>query len=115
MKKLFILLFAALLFIPINAKADEKLKIYMFEAGDCPYCEAQMEYFKTLEGYDENFEVVRKELYVDHVDWKPGKDYDLGVTVADAFKNAGFEDASYEATPFVVISDVYAAAEIWMQ
>jgi len=94
----------------LNVKAAEKVKVYIFEAGGCPYCEAEIEYLKGLESYDEKFEIVQKELYVDHVDWAQGKDYQLGVAVANAFKNAGFENASYQGTPFVVISDLYAAA-----
>ena len=61
-----------------------------------------------LRSYGEKFEIVRKELYVDHVSWEPGKDYELGVKVANAFTEEGFEDASVHGTPFVVISNVYA-------
>ena len=91
-------------------KITKKVKVYLFEAGGCPYCEAEEEYLKSLSSYDKKFEIIKKELYVDHVDWEPGKDYELGQKVANAFKNAGFNDASYEATPFVVISNIYAAA-----
>ena len=70
----------------------------------------QEEYLKGLESYDKKFEIIKKELYIDHVDWQKGKDYDLGVKVANGFKKMGFEDASYQGTPFVVISDLYAAA-----
>lgn len=112
--KLFIMAIAFMFLIPlvsVNAEnKSEKVKVYMFEAGGCPYCEQQEEYFKGLDSYDKKFELIKKELYVDHVDWEPGKDYDLGVKVADAFKDAGFEDATYQGTPFVVISDLYAAA-----
>ncbi len=110
MKKIVVILFAVLLFIPATLFAEEKVKVYMFESGGCPYCEAEMEYLKKLSGYKKTFEVVKKELYVDHIDWKPGKDYNLGVEVANAFNEAGFKDASYTGTPFVVISDIYAAA-----
>ena len=109
MKKLLTVLFSLLLMIGV-VNAEEKVKVYMFEAGGCPYCEAQEEYLKGLEGYNKTFELVKKELYVDHVDWKQGKDYAIGKAVAEAFNEAGFEDASYEGTPFVVISDLYAAA-----
>jgi hypothetical protein len=54
--------------------------------------------------------LVKKELFIDHVNWEKGKDYDLGVSVAKEFKAAGFEDASADGTPFVVISDLYAVA-----
>lgn len=110
MKKLLTILFVLLLAIPVTINAEEKLKVYLFEAGDCPYCEAEKEYLKTVKGYGETFEVISKELYIDHVDWEPGKDYDLGVKVASEFHSLGFDDATYEATPFVVISDLYAAA-----
>ena len=61
--------------------------------------------------YNKKFEIIQKELYKDHVDWEKGKDYDLGAKVAKAFNDAGFKDASHEATPFVIISDLYAASE----
>lgn len=111
-KKLLSVLFTLLLLIPlgINAEEKEKVKVYIFEAGGCPYCEAEVEYLKGLEGYNKTFTIEIKELYIDHVDWKPGKDYDLGVKVANGFLNAGFTDASYQGTPFVVISDLYAAS-----
>lgn len=111
-KKLLSVLFTLLLLIPlgINAEEKEKVKVYIFEAGGCPYCEAEVEYLKGLEGYNKTFTIEIKELYVDHVDWKPDKDYDLGVKVANGFLNAGFTDASYQGTPFVVISDLYAAS-----
>ena len=111
-KKLLSVLFTLLLLIPlgINAEEKEKVKVYIFEAGGCPFCEAEVEYLKGLEGYNKTFTIEIKELYIDHVDWKPGKDYDLGVKVANGFLNAGFTDASYQGTPFVVISDLYAAS-----
>ena len=92
----------------VNAK--DKVKVYLFEAGGCPYCVKEEEYLKGLDGYDKTFTIVKKELYVDHVDWAEGKDYALGKKVAKAFNSFGFEDASHEATPFVVISDLYAAS-----
>ena len=109
MKKLLTLVLSVLLMISV-VNAEEKVKVYMFEAGGCPYCEAQEKYLKGLSGYGKTFELIKKELYVDHVEWKEGKDYKLGKKVAEAFNEAGFEDASYEGTPFVVISDLYAAA-----
>lgn len=109
-KKLFALLLALMIIMPVSAFAKEKVKVYMFEAGGCPYCEKEMDYLKGLDGYNKTFTIEVKELYVDHVDWAEGKDYSLGKTVAEAFKNAGFEDATYQGTPFVVISDLYAAS-----
>ena len=109
MKKL-LLTFTILLLVPLMVNAKEKVKVYVFEAGGCPYCESQIEYLEGLDSYNKSFKIVKKELYVDHVDWEKGKDYDLGYKVANAFKEVGFEDASYQGTPFVVISDLYAAA-----
>jgi len=110
MKKILTFIIALLLFIPFAAHAENKVKVYIFEAGGCPYCEMEVEYLKSLKGYNKTFEIVMKELYVDHIDWKEGKDFELGKEVATQFKEAGFEDAAYTGTPFVVISDLYAAA-----
>ncbi len=118
MKKLSGILLSLLLLIPFNAGAAKKeeaeepkdlVKVYMFEAGGCPYCEDEMAYLQSLSSYNVKFEIVTKELYVDHVDWAHGKDYDLGVEVAKAFNNAGFADADSRGTPMVIISDLYAA------
>ena len=113
MKKILVVLFALLLMIPVvslNAKEKAKVKVYIFEAGGCPYCEAEVEYLQKLDSYNKKFTIERRELYVDHVNWAPGRDYELGKAVAEKFQNEGFEDASYQGTPFVVISDLYAAA-----
>ena len=110
MKKLFLSVITLVLMLPIVANAKELVKVYIFEAGGCPYCEAQIKYLKGLDSYKEKFEIVEKESYKDHIDWEAGKDYKLSKTVAEAFQKAGFEDAEYRATPFVVISDKYAAS-----
>ncbi len=110
MKKILTFIIALLIFIPFAVHAESKVKVYIFEAGGCPYCEMEVEYLQGLKGYNKTFEIVRKELYVDHIDWEPGKDYELGKEVATQFNAAGFEDAAYTGTPFVVISDLYAAA-----
>lgn len=111
LKSLLLLVVALLVVIPtVKANAADKVKVYMFEAGGCPYCEAEEEYLKGLDGYGKTFELIKKELYVDHVDWKQGKDYELGKKVAEAFQKVGFDQASYQGTPFVVVSDIYAVA-----
>lgn len=91
-------------------KEKTKVKVYLFEAGGCPYCEEEVNYLESLNGFGTKFEIVRKELYVDHIEWQPGKDYDLGAKVATAFNEKGYTDATYQATPFVIISDTYAAS-----
>ena len=114
MKKFLVILLMMMCFIPfVNAKdkeADKKVKVYVFEAGGCPYCELQTEYLKGLKSYNKKFVIVSKELFVDHVDWKEGKDYELGVAVAEEFTNAGFTNAAATGTPFVIISDLYAVS-----
>lgn len=112
MKKVLLLIVALLTsFMVVNkVNAEELVKVYVFEAGGCPFCEKEIEYLKGLDSYNKKFEIVQKELYVDHVEWKPGKDYDLGVRTAQYFQKKGFKDAKYTSTPFVVISDLYAAA-----
>ena len=50
---------------------------------------------------------MKKELYVDHVAWEKGKDYNLGVNVVKAFNDAGFS-AGVDSTPLVIVSDIYA-------
>lgn len=112
-KKILGVLFALLLAVPlltINAKEKAKVKVYVFEAGGCPYCEAQIDYLKGLDSYNKKFTIEIRELYVDHINWEQGKDYQLGKAVAEKFQKDGFENASYQGTPFVVISDLYAAA-----
>ncbi len=111
MKKYFISLLTLFL-IPLTvlAKDEDKVKVYLFEAGGCPYCEMEMEYLEGLDSYNEKFVIVKKELYVDHNDWAPGDDFITGAKAAMAFNDAGFSDAGYNGTPFVVISDLYAAA-----
>ena len=112
MKKLFIAIIClvACLGFMGNVRADDKVKVYIFEAGGCPYCEKEIEYLQGLDSYNKKFEIVRKELYVDHVDWEQGADYELGYNVATLFQEKGFSNASYQGTPFVVISNIYAAA-----
>ncbi len=102
----FLLLFVVFGIAKVEAK--DKVKVYIFEAGGCPYCEAQVKYLKGLKSYGKKFEIVEKELYVDHIEWKEGKDFALGKKVAEEFNKVGFTDASYQGTPFVIISDVYA-------
>jgi hypothetical protein len=109
MKKIMLGIVALIsVFVMTNVvKAENLVKVYIFEAGGCPACEAQVEYLEKLDSYNKKFEIVKKELYVDHVDWAKGKDYDLGVKVSTEFKNHGF-DAGYDSTPLVVVSDIYA-------
>ena len=113
MKKLKYLIIVIILFavglIFFNKDGNNIVKVYIFEAGGCPACEKELAYLKSLESYERDFTIVRKELYIDHEDFEEGKDYELGKRVAEEFIERGFEDASYEGTPLVIISNLYAA------
>lgn len=117
MKKIGLWLLMLLALLPLGVKAVEaedteekaKVKVYVFEAGGCPWCEQEREYLEGLDSYNVKFEIVPKKLFVDHVNWEPDVDYTLGVEVAKAFNKAGFKDAKSNGTPFVIISDLYAA------
>ena len=54
----------------VDVSAKEKVKVYIFEAGGCPYCKLQEDYLKGLDSYNKKFEIVNKELYIDHIDWQ---------------------------------------------
>ena len=63
MKKILLsLIVAVMVLLPMSVNAEGKVKVYIFEAGGCPYCEAEIEYLESLDSYGEKFEIVRKEL-----------------------------------------------------
>ena len=80
-KIIFYILIVISMFLITKVDAKEKVKVYIFEAGGCPYCEAEIEYLEKLHSYNEKFEIIRKETYIDHIEWEEGKDYQLGVKV----------------------------------
>ncbi len=84
MKK-FLIVFTLLLCLPLSIFADEnkKVKVYVFEAGGCPWCEEEINYLKGLDSYNKKFEIVTKEAFVDHIDWAEGKDLSLMNKSAD--------------------------------
>ena len=45
--KVFITLVVCLPLIVSAASKKEKVKVYVFEAGGCPFCEQQIEYLKS--------------------------------------------------------------------
>ena len=110
MKKLLLGLIALVLLMPSLVFAKEPINVYVFEAGGCQWCKAEVEYLEGLSGYKTKFKIVRKELYVDHVDWEKGKDYKLGKEVAEAFFDKGYSMSGYDGTPLVVIGNLYSAA-----
>ena len=121
MKKIWGLLIALMLLLPGMVKAEEAddmpqvvddglVKVYMFEAGGCPYCEAATAFLESLDTYNTKFTLIHKSTYIDHYDFEPDVDYDLTQKVSQAFISAGFRNAKFSGTPYIVISDVYAAS-----
>ena len=111
MKKLLLTIVAIICFVPfiVFSAENKKVKVYIFESGGCEYSESQIEFLKNLDSYNKKFEIVEMEAFVDNVDWEPGKDYQLGMDVSQAFIKANY-DSELSGTPFVVISDIYAYA-----
>ena len=121
MKKIWGLLISLMLLLPGMVKAEETddmpqvvddglVKVYMFEAGGCPYCEAATAFLESLDTYNTKFTLIHKSTYIDHYDFEPDVDYDLTQEVSQAFIYAGFRNAKFSGTPYIVISDVYAAS-----
>ena len=46
LKKILFCIVLLMLISLTNVYAKEKVKVYIFEAGGCPYCELQEEYLK---------------------------------------------------------------------
>ena len=105
-----IFLIITLFFSPDVIRDKDLPTVYVFSAGGCPFCEEEMKYLRGLKYYNERFLVKEKELYVDHIKWEKGKDYELGYEVADLFKTKFGDDAKLRGTPYVVIGNVYAAS-----
>lgn len=94
----------------VLAQKNDLVKVYVFITKEgCIYSKQQIEYLKKLDSYGKKFIIVEKELYVDTSTWKRGKDFDLAKRVSTSFKKNGFNQANYTGTPFIVISDLYAA------
>ena len=89
------------------APDSKRVKVYIFGAKDCTWCEKEKEYLKGLASYGKKFEIVEKELLVISTQQR-GEDYELGEKVANEFFSKGFTKASVNGTPFVIISDIYA-------
>ncbi len=129
MKKIISLLLCLLLILPISVNAakskdndetvkeeekeevvntDDLVKVYIFLANDCSYCEAELEYLEGLDSYNKKFTIVKKELFSTIHPAVYGSDYELGQKVVKVFNEAGFRDANTNGTPLVIISDIYA-------
>lgn len=110
-KKVLLVAFIIFMFLGVlntKVEAKEKVNVYVFEAVGCPACGAQIEYLNELKKTNDKFNLVVKELYKNTSDWTKSTDYELGVKVANAFVAKGYRDATYQATPFVVIGTKYA-------
>ncbi|MBR4262329.1 MAG: hypothetical protein IKQ35_03085 [Bacilli bacterium] len=68
MKKLFSLLFVALLIVPITAFAADKepVDVYIFHGSTCPHCKELLEWFETQEEkYGDKYDLVKYEVWND--------------------------------------------------
>ena len=60
MKKLYLLIIALILFIPINTKALEKIDLYLFHSSTCEHCQAEIEYLNSIK---EDYPNLKIHLY----------------------------------------------------
>ena len=67
MKKiLFSALMAVFLLLPFTARAEEKVKVYIFRGEGCPHCEEALEFFNSLESdVTSRFELIQYEVWND--------------------------------------------------
>ncbi len=69
MKKLFCILFVALmLVVPTTAFAQTKapVNVYLFHGSTCPHCQELLEWFSTIEDeYGDKFDLVKYEVWED--------------------------------------------------
>ena len=72
LKKLFTLLLAITMLLPLTVRAEneqtetkkEPVKIYMFRGETCKYCEAALEWFDSIkEEYGDYFELITYEVW----------------------------------------------------
>ena len=96
-----------ILFISPDVQKKEKVTVYVFSASGCPFCEEQMTYLKNLDTYGKEFTIVEKELYIDHISWEKGKDYDLAKKVETEMSTI-LNGVVIDGTPFVIVENIYA-------
>jgi glutaredoxin len=67
MKKKLVYLFLMLLcFVPSIARAEEKIKVYIFRGEGCPHCEEALEFFDGLsEEETAKFDLIQYEVWND--------------------------------------------------
>lgn len=91
----FVLIMGVISMMPfIKTNAKEPVNVYIFYGSTCPYCEAAMEYFDSLEEeYGDMFDVVGYEV------WNDANNAELMESVAAQFKEA------IDGVPYIVIGE----------
>lgn len=73
-KKLFVILFVLMTFLPAGVKAEiekpeankEPVKVYMFRGSTCSFCEKALEWFDSIEDeYGDYFDLITYEVWND--------------------------------------------------
>ena len=64
MKKLYIIIIALLLFLPLNvtAKNDNKVTLYLFHRESCPHCKAEIKYLDKIKDKYPNLKIMEFEV-----------------------------------------------------
>ena len=69
MKKLFgflcILVLSFFFVLPVSAKENDKITLYLFYGDGCPHCAQEKEFLSRIEGNYDNLEIVKYEVWKD--------------------------------------------------
>ena len=94
-KFLCVLVISFCFLLPVNAKEDDKITLYLFYGDGCPHCALEKEYLSEIEGNYDNLEIVMYEV------WKDTDNQELLDKVKDAL---GIERSG---VPVTIIGDTY--------
>ena len=85
---------AAFLLFPFAAKAEGKVKVYLFRGEGCPHCEEAVEFFGSLESdVTSRFELIQYEVWNDEANNQLMKDV------------ASKLDDEVSGVPYIVVGD----------
>lgn len=58
-----VLLLVLCFIVPVEAKEDDKITLYLFHGSTCPHCRAEKEFLNKIKDKYDNFEIVDYEVY----------------------------------------------------
>lgn len=58
-----VLLLVLCFIVPVKAKEDDKITLYLFYGSTCPHCKAEKEFLNKIKEKYDNFEIVDYEVY----------------------------------------------------